>query len=534
MVKMNASSIRTAIRLEESGESQRHIGRILSVGKGTVYRVLERAKEIDVTSIELAEMDDDKLIEAFYPTRLTERRDKQLPDFKSIHERISRAKHRSLKHEWFDYRRANPDGYSYSRFLELYRSWCGKFNVKPVMLRNEVPEDCMYVDWAGDTVQFVFDQTTGVVTTVSFFVTSLGVSELAYVEPFVNMEIRSYVEGHVNALKYYGAVPRVVVPDNCRTAVISHRDKEFTLNKTYEEMEAHYGYVVLPAKPFHPTDKNDAEANVHHAEDYIIGEFELHKNEYHSFREVQIQCRKYLDEMNQQEFKKTGLNRVEWFRDIDLPTMKPLPKRDFILHDRHCMTVPTNYHVGIPGDPHRYSVPCQYIHHEVVIIYDLVELKIYEKDCRPGDKPIAEWQRFYGTMADKIHTMPEHRTANHQMAVETGALDKDWFLSKAAQVGPYTLQVITQMLNSRSNPESMYPACIGVMGLKWNSKTNPVSNAMLEEACRNALGIHSVHYSTIRDYIKMKNAENKEQNKNQDSRTHLPEHGNIRSKDKYK
>ena len=70
--------------------------------------------------------------------------------------------------------------------------------------------------------------------TIYFFVTSIGASELAYVEPFLDMSTESYIAGNVHALRYYGAVPKVLVPDNCKTAVIRNKDKEVDLKRNIE------------------------------------------------------------------------------------------------------------------------------------------------------------------------------------------------------------------------------------------------------------------------------------------------------------
>ena len=146
MVKVSAYVIRQAVRFCEEGYSQREIGRFCQIGKGSVFRLLSKAEELDLTSAELDSMTDAELEQRFFPSRSEPRRDKVVPDFRKVHDHLRHTHHRSLMHEWFDYREQNPDGYSYSRFLDLYRQWCRKFSVKPVLLRNEEPGKCMYID----------------------------------------------------------------------------------------------------------------------------------------------------------------------------------------------------------------------------------------------------------------------------------------------------------------------------------------------------------------------------------------------------
>ena len=46
-----------------------------------------------------------------------------------------------------------------------------------------------------------------------------------------------------------GSVPRLIVPDNAKVAVIKACWYEPQVNRTYAEMAAHYGTAVLPTRP---------------------------------------------------------------------------------------------------------------------------------------------------------------------------------------------------------------------------------------------------------------------------------------------
>jgi transposase len=59
---------------------------------------------------------------------------------------------------WRPHRRNDPEGYRYSRFCELYRSWEGKLSV--TMRQTHVGGDELFVDYAGDTVPVIIDRLT--------------------------------------------------------------------------------------------------------------------------------------------------------------------------------------------------------------------------------------------------------------------------------------------------------------------------------------------------------------------------------------
>jgi len=530
-MKLNAKLIRTVLKLtwfEELG--QRGIADAAGVGKTTVLRIQKTAVENHITAETIENYDNAALEAIFTPRKGQKLRTKPEPDYKAIHSRISRTKHRSVMHEWIDYRMKNPDGYGYSRFLALYKDWCGEVTVKPKLLANEIPGDAMYVDWAGDTVVVTFPGDKKP-TTISFFVTSLGASELIYVEPFDNMGEVNFIQGHINALKYYGGIPRIVVPDNCKTAVIKNKDKEFILQRMYEDMEKYYGYTVIPARPGEPTDKNDVEANVYRAEDYIISDIELNKENFWSMKDVKKMCADKLAELNAHKFRGTEYSRLDWFNEIDKPELRPLPQKHFTIYSYEKYNVKTTYHVKIKGDDHQYSVPYRFINRTVTLKYSLSKLLIYDEE----NNLIAEWERFYGSGLDKVHTLPEHRPENHQIAMNLKIRDTVWYKEQAKKIGPHTLAVITRIIESKSNPDAAYSACMGILTMAWkpNSK-NYLPGYLLEEVCREALKLNSPIYATVRDLAKSKREELRQNNKDLEQRKALPEHENIRDKDNYK
>src|SRR4030095_6175944 len=51
---------------------------------------------------------------------------------------------------WKEYRDANPDGYRYSRFCELYQRWRKKLDV--VMRQEHKAGEKAFIDWAGSRI----------------------------------------------------------------------------------------------------------------------------------------------------------------------------------------------------------------------------------------------------------------------------------------------------------------------------------------------------------------------------------------------
>ena len=60
-----------------------------------------------------------------------------------------------------------------------------------------------------------------------------------------------------------GVFAKILVPDNCRTAVDHNKSwKDQRINAVYQEMAEHYGTAVIPARVRAPRDKANAEGSV--------------------------------------------------------------------------------------------------------------------------------------------------------------------------------------------------------------------------------------------------------------------------------
>jgi len=81
----------------------------------------------------------------------------------------------------------------------------------------------------------------------------LGYSHFPYVEAFPNETEESWIRAHVNAFTHYGGVPRIVEPDNCKTAVKTPKFHEPTINSAYWELAWHYEVAIIPARVRKPT-----------------------------------------------------------------------------------------------------------------------------------------------------------------------------------------------------------------------------------------------------------------------------------------
>jgi transposase len=201
----------------EVGLGLRQIARSCSIGLGTVHEYLYRAEAAGVTW-PLGEGWDDERLEAALFGRSTRARPAVLPmpDFAELHRQRQVHPHLTQQLLWEEYRQANPDGYRYSRFCELFKRWRRKQDV--VLRQEHKAGEKLCVDWAGTTIS-IYDPSGGPVQQAHLFVAVLGASSYTYAEATRDEQLASWIGAHVRAFEFYQGVPKLVVPDNTKTGV---------------------------------------------------------------------------------------------------------------------------------------------------------------------------------------------------------------------------------------------------------------------------------------------------------------------------
>jgi transposase len=230
--------VREVLRLKfAGGVSVSEIARRIGVAASTVRETLKRFAAAGLSWPLPEEMTDVVLEVRLFAnagTKQGHRRHVE-PDWAAIHRELKR-KHVTLQILWDEYIEREPQGYRYSRFCELYCSWEARLSV--TMRQTHVGGDKLFVDYAGDTVPVIIDRLSGEVRQAQIFVAVMGASNFTYVEASWTQGLADWIGAHVHAFAVIGGVPRLIVPDNAKVAVIKACLYEPQVNRTYAEMAA--------------------------------------------------------------------------------------------------------------------------------------------------------------------------------------------------------------------------------------------------------------------------------------------------------
>src|SRR6204780_4267352 len=214
--------LREVLRLRfELKLGYQQIGRSCSIAVSTVHKYLKRAEAAGVTWPLPEDWDEARVEAAVFPrsgvTAVAEKAEARTPpDFAAIHEQLRTNKYVTLQLLWEEYRQANPDGYRYSRFCELYQRWRSKLDV--VLRQEDKAGEKMFVDWPGATIR-VHDRHPGEVRQAPLFVAALGASSYTWAEATSDQQMEAWLRAHIHALEHWGGAPLLVVPDNTKTGV---------------------------------------------------------------------------------------------------------------------------------------------------------------------------------------------------------------------------------------------------------------------------------------------------------------------------
>ena len=472
--------------LEEQTLSNREIARSVNCSKTTVGEIRSRCEEQGLRYSEAKEMSSLDLRTRLYP-KLSQLPVKEDPDWEAIHTRLTKHPRLNLQFIWTEeYRPANPDGLSYSQFCKRYRKWGDQAGRGISMIREHKPGKEMFVDWAGDTLDLVFDGKNGKARTAHFFITVLGASGYPYVEAFPNEQEICWLTGHIHAFEWYRGVPRIIVPDNTKTAVTKPNLYDPSLNRAYCDLAKHYMVGVIPARIKKPRDKSLVEGTVGWIETWLL-EW-LRGNKYFSFEELNREIKKRVIELASRPYEIRTGSRQSAFDEFDKPALRPLPACRYEHASYVLRRVPDNYHLEYDG--FCYSVPYTLFKQNVTIRATLSTIEIINSN---GERVCLHPRHFSGM---KYVTKDEHMPEKHRKQKEYDRRNGENYRSWAKTIGENTYLAIDALLKAQIVEETAYKSCMGVMQMG-----NRFGTEELEIACGKAITIGSVTYTTIKRLI---------------------------------
>lgn len=336
--------IRETLRLHLCARlSFNEVGGSLKISKSAAakYASLARAANVDW---EIAQTLTDEELEArLYRPALARSSNQLAPVFATVHQELKRAGV-TLQLLWEEYAKDNTLAYKYTSFCVKYREWAG--GLKRSMRQTHIAGEKLFIDYASQTMPII-DATTGEITKAQIFVATFGASNYTYACATARQTTADWIGAQVQALEFFGGVPRLIVPDQARALIKNPDTYDPQPNRVYDEFANHYGCALLAARPAHPRDKPKVENAVLVVERWILAR--LRNRKFFSLGELNQAIALLLVDLNQRAFKKLPGNRRNAFEQLDLPALQPLPAKRFEIFRWKSAKVNIDYHVEFEG-----------------------------------------------------------------------------------------------------------------------------------------------------------------------------------------
>jgi transposase len=101
------------------------------------------------------------------------------------------------------------------------------------------------------------------------FLMTLGFSRMLFVCFSISCDWVAFLRGHLAAFQYFGGVPRTVLHDNLKSAVLERRDGVVHFHPRYLDFADYYGFTPRACQPYRAQTKGKVERSVQ----YVRGNF---------------------------------------------------------------------------------------------------------------------------------------------------------------------------------------------------------------------------------------------------------------------
>jgi len=497
--------------------SIRKIQGATNVAKSTISDYIKRFKNSGLSMDQINILNDDELkLKLFLEHSSIVVSKKAMPDMNYIHKEMKLRKKTKITLQllWEEYKEDNPNGYCYSQFRLHYSRYKHKLN--PSMRQIHLAGEKLFVDYSGLTMP-IYNQKTGEIDSAQIFVAVLGASGYTFVHATPSQKQEDFINSHVMCYNFFGGVPKVVVPDNLKSAIISNNKNGIVVNESYADLNRHYSVAVIPARPHKPKDKPKAEQGVQAIQRFILARFRHHK--FFSVDELNIAISEILDKYNNKIVKHLQKSRTELFEEVDKPYLNPLSMNNYVYKQLKIAKVNQDYHITL--EKCNYSVPFKYIKEEVEVKYSIQSVYIYHKHRLIATHPRL---RHIGESS----TLHEHMPSDHQYVNEK--MNPDRLRSWARNIGEYSRAFVEDAFAEVEYNPQAYRKISAVLSL-----AKLYGNIELELALMYAVTMKTITTKSIKSILNKKLYLAKSANNIAPIQQSLfNNHTNIRGADEYK
>ncbi len=469
--------IRMILNHIQAGSSNRQIERDLDVDRRTVKRYRDWAEDQGLLEGELPDIDHlQALLERTLPDRQPPQNISSVEPYRKVVEKLveQKVEARAI------YQRLEERGFegSYSavyRFVKKIKDQPSNATVRV----ERPPGEEAQVDfgYAG----MMFDPERGKKRRTWAFVMTLSWSRHQYVEFVFDQKVATWLRCHRNGFNYFEGIPKRVVIDNLKTAIVKAIWDDPAVQRSYQECALHYGFLISPCKTRKPEHKGKVEqGGVHYAKRNFLGGREP-TTLAQANRDVLTWCGTTAGLRIHGTTKEQPLKR---YQEVEKDRLQPLPDTPYDMAVWKELKLGRDCYVEF--DRSYYSAPHRLIGQKLWVCGGIQQVRIFDQNYHL----IATHER-----ADKPGTRRTHHDHLPPEKLPGLLLNREACQATAEEIGPATSLVVQTLLDDPVLDRLPTAGRLVRLRLAYGDKR-------LEAACARALAFGDPTYRTVKGILR--------------------------------
>lgn len=370
--------------------------------------------------------------------------------------------------------RRNGFSGSYSSLLR-YLSKNFANSDKPIMRIETKAGEIAQVDFG--YVGNIYDEEDNLFKKAYVFVMVLCYSRDAYYEIVKSQDVNTWCSCHIHAFHHFGGSPKIIIPDNLKSAIIKASFCDPVVNRSYSDLAKHYGFQIDPCIPATPQHKGKVESGVK----YVKNNF-MKLRSFNNFTDANMQLELWNKNTAGQRIHGTTRRKPKELFDLyEKNELTELPLDHFEIPVYKELKVSRDFHIQL--DKAYYSVP-----YELCARYVLARKTDSQVTIFKENRTVAvHFPKNPGKRSTSEHHMPPDKLKYMKH-------DTDYCLKKAGFIGENTLLVVKKMLK-----EEVIRNLRGAQNIIRLEKK--YGKSRLENACSRAVFFNNYSYYGIKKIL---------------------------------
>lgn len=272
----------------------------------------------------------------------------------------------------------------YSGAPDYFRHVVSRYRPKPVpeaFLRlRTLPGEQGQVDWA----HFGKHVIGNAIRVLWAFVMVLSYSRKLFLRFYYGSAMPAFLHGHVSAFGFFQGVPRELLYDNLKSAVLEREGDAIRFHPTLLELAAHYRFLPKPVAPARGNQKGRVERAIRYARDNFFA-----ARQFNDLVDLNAQALAWCDGLASD--RPCPGDRTRSVREVfteEQPRLLPLPDDNFATDERLDVEIGKTPYARF--DLNDYSLPHQYTRCTLTVLASVDTVRIVD-----GLNTIAEHPRCW-------------------------------------------------------------------------------------------------------------------------------------------